>query len=160
MARWGEMVGLLAVLLLLSEPCWAADQAAVPDGCPLRFDQMTTGLPQACLFVGRYNQECGQDAVAMFAGDGTALVVGVSVGPAMPTLFLPAKVLSGTEGKLVAWRQDLELRTASGAGQVALENGGRQLRILPGSVLQTSGCAFAEFVGQFAGMVSAVPPSR
>jgi hypothetical protein len=152
------LVGVLAVLLVLVQPSRGAGEVAESDGCPLRFDQMTTGLPKACLFVGRYNQECGHEAMAMFAGDGTALVVGVSVGPATPTLFLPAQVLSPTEGKLVAWKQDLELRTASGAGQVVLENGGRQLRILPQGVLETSGCSFAEYVGQFVGMVTPGPP--
>jgi hypothetical protein len=152
---------MVTTTALLPSSSGAAPEAATPRGCPLRFDQATTGLPEACLFVGHYNQECGQEAAAMFAGDGTALVVGVSVNPGAPTLFLPAEVLSGTEGKLVKWRQDLQLRTAPGAGQVVLENAGQQLRItMPGAFLQASGCAFAEYVGHFAGMVSAGVPPR
>jgi hypothetical protein len=150
---------LAAVVLLRTGASGAAAEGAAGSGCPLRFDQLTTGLPQACLFVGRYNQDCGQEAVAMFAGDGTALVVGISVSSASPTLFLPAHVLSATEGNLVRWRQDLELRTAATAGHVALEHDGQQLSItMPVSFAQASGCPFAQYVGQFVGMVSAGDP--
>ena len=146
------------VLLLLSATALAQASAgsASPAGCERRFDQSTTGLPTACLFIGHYNAACGKEAVAIFAGDGTALVVGLAISPKTPTLFVPARVESATEGKLVRWRDDLELRSAPSVGKVTLDGDGRQLRVkLADPALQVGECHFDEFVGDFVGMVPA-----
>jgi len=160
MFRWAVVVGLLIGLLALHPAGAVSDGRAGAEGCPLRFDQLTTGLSQACMFVGRYNDTCGQKAVAIFAGDGVAMVVALAVGPDHPKLYLPAEVLSSTEGKLVRWRPDLELKTAASAGSVVLAPDGRSLRVaVPAQVQQATaqagGCAFAEYVGEFVGMASA-----
>jgi hypothetical protein len=130
------------------------------DGCPLRFDQFTTGLPKACMFAGRYNETCGQEAVAIFAGDGVALVIALATTPAQTKLFLPAQVLSATEGRLVRWHQDLNFKTAGSAGRVKLDDDGQSLRVsMPeafrnASASSGSDCPFVEFVGRFVGMAS------
>jgi hypothetical protein len=85
-----------------------------------------------------------------------ALVVAVALSPAHPKLFLPAQVLSATEGKLVRWRPDLEFRTAGRVGSVTLGSDGRSLRVaMPPSVVHASGCPFTEYVGDFVGMATA-----
>ena len=129
------------------------------DECPRRFDQLTTGLPDACVFVGRYSS-CGDEAVALFAGDGTALVVSLSSPATAAPLFIPAQALSATEGKVVLWKPDLELKQAPAVGSVSLEDNGRRLVVRLKSALPTaSGCAVQEFIGQFAGMATADGPA-
>jgi hypothetical protein len=112
------------------------------------------------MFVGRYNAACGQqDVVALFAGDGVALVVALEAGEDRPQMFLPAQVLSSTEGKLVRWRPDLEFQEAPSAGSVTLTPDGRSLRVAvapsvaPASA-QPGACPFDEYVGEFVGMAS------
>jgi hypothetical protein len=130
--------------------------ALADDVCPRRFDAHTTGLPTACVFVGRYNAHCGGEAIALFAGDGTALVVSLATPDAGSPLFLPAQVVSATEGKLVLWHEQLELAKAKSAGKVQLEENGSRLRIaISGGALYAGECRFEEFVGHFAGMTAA-----
>jgi hypothetical protein len=124
--------------------------------CARRFDQLTTGLPDACMFVGRYNPTCGSEAVALFAGDGTALVVSLSPCATAPPLFIAARALSATSGKLVLWRGDLQLDDAPSVGSVHLEDNGRRLVIrLNSGMVSAGGCPVQEFVGRFAGMATA-----
>jgi hypothetical protein len=135
-----------------------AASAARADECPRRFDQLTTGLPDACVFVGRY-AGCGDEAVALFAGDGTALVVSLSSPATAAPLFIPAQALSATEGKVVLWTPDLELKRAAAVGSVRLEDGGRRLVLRLKNALPTAGgCTVQEFVGQYAGMATAGAP--
>jgi hypothetical protein len=71
-------------------------------------------------------------------------------------LFIPAQVLSATEGKVVLWHSDLELDHAPSAGTVRLEGDGQYLRLrLAGGELTAGGCRFEEFIGRFAGMATA-----
>jgi len=143
-----------AIFMMAMGVAHAAEKPA--EGCPRRFDQMTTGLPTACLFVGRFNANCGGDAVALFAGDGTALVVSLSLGPPAPPLFIPAHVVSPTEGMLVRWRNDLDLGRDLTNGSVSLAADGASLRIkLADAALAAGNCRFDAFVGRFVGMVSA-----
>jgi hypothetical protein len=129
--------------------------------CPLRFDANTVGLPTTCLFVGRYNSSCGQKAVAVFAGDGRAMVLGVALSQTSPVVYLPARALSGTHGIIVRWRPDLHLDTADPEGSVSLEGDGQTLRVrMPAPAISIDGCAFSEFVGQFVDMVGAAPEPR
>jgi len=113
------------------------------------------------MFVGRYNETCGEEAVAIFAGDGVALVIALATSPAQTKLFLPAQVVSATEGRLVRWHQDLNFKTAASAGRVKLDDEGQSLRVsVPVSLRNASapadgGCPFVEFVGRFVGMASA-----
>ena len=145
------MVRALALLSLLP---WSAP--VVAGECARRFDQQTTGLPDACVFVGRYNTDCGDEAVALFAGDGTALVVSLSASGTSAPLFLPAQALSATEGKVVVWRSDLQFDTAPAVGSVHLEdNGGRLVVKLKPGMVSAGGCPLNEFVGRFAGMAAA-----
>jgi hypothetical protein len=139
---------------------------AASDGTPLRACCCcavgSPGVRVRCAGAG--GTECGDHAVAMFAGDGTAIVVLLSLSPAAPPLFLPAQVSSATAGKLVGWRRDLELRTAAGAGTVILDEAGRVLRVaLSGVSLRVGRCLFEEYVGHFVGMIAAgqalEPPS-
>jgi hypothetical protein len=159
-ARRRTAIGLslgasLALIAATARPTAASDASAA---CVHRFDTSTTGLATACMFVGRYNASCGSDAIAIFAGDGTALVVALSIGPGTPTLFVPAQVVSPTEGKLVRWRPDLDLRAAPSLGHVALDDAGQRLRItLNGAPLQVGTCRFDEYIGEFAGMAPAQP---
>lgn len=140
----------LVGLLLVATPVLAEDL------CPRRFDTHTTGLPSACVFVGRYNPHCGGEAMALFAGDGTALVVSLAAPEAGSPLFLPAQVVSATEGKLVLWHGQLDLEKAASAGKVRLEGDGARLRIaISGGDLYAGECRFEEFVGRFAGMAEA-----
>jgi hypothetical protein len=140
----------VAGLLLGAAPALAGG------ACPRRFDAHTTGLPTACVFVGRYNAQCGGEAMALFAGDGTALVVSLAAPEAASPLFLPAQVVSATEGKLVLWHEQLDLARAQSAGKVRLENDGTRLRIaVSGGELYAGDCRFEEFVGRFAGMAEA-----
>jgi hypothetical protein len=143
---------LIAVLIVGSLPVLVTAQ------CPRRFDEQTTGLPSACMFVGRFAAGCGGDAVALFAGDGSAMVVSLSTPSAKGPLFLPAHVTSATEGKLVSWRGDLELATADAVGSVRLADDGQRLIVrIDGATVSADGCQMQEFVGHFAGMVQAGP---
>lgn len=155
----GETCRTWASALLMTAISAAGALPARGDECPRRFDEATTGLPSACVFVGRYNPHCGEEAVAVFAGDGTALVVSLSASSTSAPLFIAADVLSATEGKLVFWHPDLQLRDEQSAGSVRLEDGGQQLRLrVAGGELSAAGCPFEEFVGRFAGMAAAAPP--
>lgn len=137
---------------------FGAASACAGQRCPLRFDAVTAGLPTACLFLGRYDPECGGQTVAVFAGDGKAIVVGLSMGEAQPVVYLPGRVESATEGTVVRWRPDLELREAEGAGVLTLEGEGGLLRLrLSGGALRVGSCTLREFVGDFAAMVDASP---
>ncbi len=151
--RHGKFAAPYVVALFLAV---SAVIAEAQSECPRRFDQQTTGMPSACVFVGRYNPTCGGEAFALFAGDGRALVVSLSASAAAAPLFMPAHVLSATEGKLVMWRSDIELDQAPNAGSVRLEDGGqhRRVRVASGKLL-AAGCPFAAFVGRFVGMAVA-----
>lgn len=141
----------VALLALLAAPA-----RAHPEGCPSRFDQFTTGLPEACVFVGRASSDCADDTVALFAGDGSALVVSLSSPANAAPFFIPAQTLSATEGKLVLWKPDLELARAPSVGSVRLEQDGRRLVVrLDRPLTSNRGCTVREFVGTFAGMVQA-----
>ena len=142
--------------LALAAPASAAQ-------CGRRFDQLTTGLPDACVFVGSYDANCGREAVALFAGDGSALVVSLSPSPTSPPLFIAAQTLSPTEAKLVLWRPDLKLDQAPSVGSLRLEDNGSRLvlQLQPG-LMSAGNCPLQEFVGRFAGMAAAAgePPAR
>ncbi len=91
----------------------------------------------------------------MFAGDRTALVVLLALSPTTPTLFLPGEVLSATEARLVRWRNDLQLGTASSTGRVTLDESGEWLRVrLFDASLQVGACPVDEYLGRFVGMIS------
>jgi hypothetical protein len=151
------------MLALLCLPCWASGESvtttAAGSACPLRFDGDTVGLPSTCIFVGRYNGSCGGSALAVFAGDGQAMVVGVLVGESGPVLYLPGQVLSQTDAKIVRWRPDLELSTSAREGSASLEDGGRTLRVrIPAAPIQVNGCPFTDFVGHFTEMTRSASP--
>jgi hypothetical protein len=122
-------------------------------GCPLRFDQATSTLPTACVFVGSYNPECGGDAAAVFASDGVALAVILHFGGERSSLALPGAVFTGKEAKLVGWQEDLDLQTAPSLGRVVLDSDGRSLRVEPTAPLRLGPCPITEYVGKFAGMI-------
>jgi len=125
------------------------------EACRLRFDQSTTGLPTTCVFVGRVDPTCGGEVMALFAGDGRALVLSLTATSVSSPLFMPARVLSATEGRLVLWRDDLDLDIADSAGSVHLEAHGQRLRLrIAGGELAAGGCRFNEFVGHFRGLVA------
>ena len=97
--------------------------------------------------------------MALFAGDGSALVVSLSPSPTSPPLFIAARTLSPTEGKLVFWRPDLELdhapRSAACASRttaVAWCSGSSR------ALMSAGDCPLQEFVGRFAGMAAADGP--
>jgi hypothetical protein len=149
------LIGLMVAL--------TADAAAAAE-CERRFDQSTDGMPDTCVFVGRYNPTCGSEAVAFFAGDGTAVVLSLAPSATAPPLFIAAQALSATEGKLVLWRSDLDIKQAPSVGSVHLESNGQRLvvRLDPG-LANVGGCPIREFVGRFAGMAvanDASPPRR
>lgn len=149
------------VIALLSAPV-AAGVAAERQGCPLRFDQETTGLPRTCVFVGRFNTEDSREVLAAFAGDGSTFVVALARSDATPLLYLPADTRSATAGDLLRWGEGVQPVASAGVeavgdqvvGAVTLEDGGRRLRIRaaaqPGSAAPP-----AEFLAHFATMVDA-----
>ena len=141
---------LIALVLALTA------RAAAAAECERRFDQFTNGMPDTCVFVGRYNPTCGSEAVAFFVGDGTAVVLSLAPSATAPPLFIAAQALSATEGKLVLWRSDLDFKQAPSVGSVHLENNGQRLvvRLDPG-LANAGGCPIQEFVGRFAGMAVA-----
>ena len=133
---------------------------AMSADCPLRFDSHTVGLPRTCLFVGRYNPSCGGAMTAVFAGDGEVLVIGLAAKPNEPVLYIPARALTGTEGKMVRWRPDLDTRADGSVGSVELSEDGRTLRLRPNSTdLKIGDCRFDEYVGHFVEMVDAAEPA-
>lgn len=158
-SRWHALASGLATIVLLSVPMRAEDASHVharTARCPLRFDADTIGLPRTCLFVGRYNDSCGHKALAVFAGDGRTMVVGVTLSQTSPVVYLPAQALSGTNGIIVRWRPDLQLDTAAPEGSVSLEDEGQTLRVrMPRPAIDVDGCAFSDFVGHFVDMIGA-----
>jgi hypothetical protein len=132
----------------------AVDQ---PGACPLRFDAHTVGLPKTCLFVGRYNGSCGKSALAIFAGNGDTLVIGVAFSQAGDTTYLAGDVESRTSAQLAVWQKSLHVLAASSvSGSVTLEEDGELLRVrMADSPFEIDGCRFDEFVGRFVEMVDA-----
>ena len=144
---------VLAVLAM-GGPAVADVRHATSKGCPLRFDQPTTGLQRTCLFVGRFNNTSSGELMAAFAGDGSAVVVAIARGDAKPLLFLPAAVDGPTAGTLQRWQEGVEPAAAAPTGTVTLEDGGRRLR-LRATLPDGQAGPPAEFVGYFADMVDA-----
>lgn len=124
-------------------------------GCPLRFDELTTDSGIACLFVGLLGAHCPQRAIAMFAGDGTAMVVLLALSPGGPSLYLPAHAQSAAEARIVGWRNDLDFATAPSAGRVTLDEGGRRLRVvLDHASVPLGACSLENYSGKFVTLVS------
>ncbi|MBX3028195.1 hypothetical protein KF840_25175 [bacterium] len=144
----GKMLFAAAALLIAGQ-AFADIGRPVSRGCPLRFDQPTTGLPRTCLFVGRFNTRDGE-LIAAFAGNGSAVVVAIGAGDAAPLLFLPAAVNGPTSGTLQRWQEGVE--PAAVTGTLTLEDGGRRLRVRAALPEGQAGPP-AEFVGYFADMV-------
>lgn len=134
-----------------------ASNDAPSAACPLRFDGHTIGLPKTCMFVGRYSESCGGQAIAIFAGNGDTVAVGLAFGAESSTTYFAGEVQSGTEADLVVWQRSLQLMSASTiAGSVNLEDGGELLRVQVASApFRVNGCQFSEFVGHFVEMVDA-----
>ncbi len=148
---------LCAVVLLVAGT--ATTLQAQVRACPLRFDRHTVGLQRTCLFLGRYNPTCGENAIAVFAGDGTILVLGIAITPERPIVYLPAAVESPRRGVVVSWL-DTEVAASerTALGTVTLEDGGRTLRVRGRSGLfRVDDCPFEEYVGRFVEMVDAGP---
>jgi hypothetical protein len=154
MASYARVV--ILAIVLSGMPASARQQ-----DCPLRFDVRTVGLPQTCLFVGRYNPTCGGALTAVFAGDGQVLVIGMAATPDKPILYLPARPLNATRGEMVRWQPDLDMKGAGSVGTVRLEDDGRTLRLrLDGAGVTLGDCPFAEYVGHFVDMVDAGDDGR
>lgn len=151
----------IAALLALTVAPAAASSSPSDPGCPLRFDEPTTGLPRTCLFVGRFNTPGSGELLAAFAGDGSTFVVAVARGDATPLLYLPAAATSPTAGELLRWRDGIRPAAAGDespvvTGTVTLEDGGRRLRLRGASGSDTE--QPAEFIGHFVDMVDAGDP--
>jgi hypothetical protein len=147
----GKTLFAAATVLLIAGQAAGDIQHASFKTCPLRFDQPTNGLPRTCLFVGRFNTQ-GDDLIAAFAGNGSAVVVAIARGDAKPLLFLPAAVDGPTTGTLQRWEAGVEPVAAGTVGTLTLEDGGRRLRVRAAMPEGQAGPP-AEFVGYFAEMV-------
>jgi hypothetical protein len=119
--RHRSAVTQLAMLAILGVASPVRAEPLPHPGCPLRFDGESVGWSSTCLFVGRYNDSCGGNAVAVFASDGHAMVVGVAVSETSPVVYLPGEVRSSTHGKIVRWHPDLEIAKAAEEGTAVLE---------------------------------------
>lgn len=140
------------------QPANASDTAERDDdGCPLRFDRHTVGLPRTCMFVGRYSDSCGEPAIAIFAGNGETVAVGLAFGAESSTTYFAGDVVSDTQAALAVWQRSLQQLAASTvAGSVTLEESGNLLRVkVAAPPFQVNGCRFGEFVGRFVEMVDA-----
>src|SRR5262245_46789658 len=98
----------VVIASLLATASWSAERSAPAAGCPLRFDQHSVGLPHTCLFVGRYNGSCGGQALAIFAGNGKTVAVGLAFSSTGPTTYFAGDVVSRTEANLVIWQRSLQ----------------------------------------------------
>ncbi|MFN8641105.1 MAG: hypothetical protein U0802_05375 [Candidatus Binatia bacterium] len=147
---------VVAAAVLAAGTALAGVGASAPEACPLRFDQPTTGLQQTCLFVGHFRGS-DRELMAVFAGDGSAVVVAIASGDAKPLLYLPASVDSATAGTLIRSAAGVERASDVPTGVLTLEDGGRRLRLLATRSDAQSGSP-AEFVGLFTAMVSAERP--
>lgn len=151
--------GIAALLATAVAPA-AASPSEPRLGCPLRFDQPTTGLARTCLFVGRFNTPGSTDMLAAFAGDGSTFVVAVARPGGMPLLYLPASTTSATAGKLVRWRDGIQPAAVVSpsalsdqvTGSVTLEDGGHRLRLRADGADNDEP---AEFIGHFVDLVDA-----
>ena len=146
-----------AVLFAVEKQAGRAVGAVDPVKCPLRFDAQTVGLPKTCLFVGRYNNSCGQSALAIFAGNGDTVVVGLAFDRSGSTTYLAGDVQTHTSANLALWQKSPDVLAASSvSGAMTLEDGGKLLRVRMGeSPFRIDGCEFGEFVGRFVEMVDA-----
>jgi hypothetical protein len=151
-----------ATILALTPLSASAGRPQERPGCPLRFDQETTGLPRTCLFVGRFNTEGSGQVMAAFAGDGSTFVVALARSDATPLLYLPGAAVSPVAGDLLLWQEGVQPAAAAGGdamgdavvGSITLEDSGRRLRVRAAAQPGSTGPP-AEFVGQFATMVEA-----
>ncbi|MGH7787956.1 MAG: hypothetical protein ACRERC_13880 [Candidatus Binatia bacterium] len=156
---WSRIgVAVLAGLAATASPLLADGSvpvAAKGGGCSLRFDGHTEGLPSTCLFVGQYNASCGKPAAAVFAGDGSMVVIGLAFSQESPVVYIPGSVTAEGEAALLRWRRDADQPAASSPiGAASLEDGGRTLRVQLGeSPVVVDGCPFTEYVGHFVDMV-------
>jgi hypothetical protein len=157
MKRAGIAGALLLAGLPFAPAAWSADTVAARSACPLRFDERTVGRPQTCLFVGRYSGSCGGPALAVFAGNGATVAVGLAFSQSGSTTYFAGDVASKTEANLVIWQRSLQMLAASHvSGLLTLEDDGHQLRVrLASAPFTVGGCRFGEYVGHFVDMVDA-----
>lgn len=159
-SRMLRMLGVLGVVAAVSLGAAAPVAGQGARGCPLRFDRHTIGLQRTCLFVGRYSPTCGGNALGVFAGDGSILVVGIAITPERPIVYLPAMVDSATRAVLVRW-SDTESARPAALGHVTLEDDGELLRVRgPRGLFNGGDCPFEEYVGRFVEMVDAGPEAQ
>lgn len=123
----------------------------------MRLDQPSVGLPRTCLFVGRYNGSCGAPALAVFAGNGETVVVGLAFSQTGPTTYFAGDVVSDTEASLAIWQRSLQMLAASQvSGRLSLSDDGHELHLqLAGTPFTVDGCRFGDYVGRFVEMVDA-----
>jgi hypothetical protein len=95
--------------------------------------------------------------VAVFAGNGETVVVGLAFSQTGPTTYFAGDVVSETEASLAIWQRSLQMLAASPvSGRLSLAAGGQELRVqLAGTPFTIDGCRFGEYVGHFVEMVDA-----
>lgn len=125
--------------------------------CPYTFADDTIHTPSLCLFTGRFNvSDCpGRQLDALFAGDGSVLVVGFMLaGGADLIVGFGADVTGPLRAELADWSDDLFDTDHPARGAIMLSADHGTLTVAPTTAPFTiGGCAFERFVGQYGGEV-------
>lgn len=128
-------------------PTPTAEATPTPGGgCPFDFDE--DFAEEFCVYRGRWNPDCGDDALeASFTSDGElfAVVIGTD-----PLIGLRGNVTSSTTGELTGWIIGSDQQPLSGI--VTLGADGSSLRVEPSGVpFVIDDCDFVDYQGTFAG---------
>ncbi len=102
------------------------------NGCPCPFDLLDerAGVERACVFAGRWNDQCGDSALpATFSVVGGLVGVAIVTGPNSPTLTFFAQTSTELEASLVGFTFGED--TVQLGGSVRLSEDGRRLTVTP-----------------------------
>lgn len=134
-----------------------AGVASALDGCPCPFDLLDerAGQDEACVFAGRWNEQCGDSALpATFSVRDGLVGVAVVTGDGTPTLTFFGQPLSGREAVLIGYMFGDD--AVQLGGTIRLSDDGRELTINPDTDpgVAIDACAFQRFSGGIEGIVS------
>ncbi len=128
-----------------------------PSACPFDFRDNSLAAGVLCIFRGRWNGQCGDEALGVtLVGDGEQAVAAVATEP---VVFLGGEVTSPTAVALFgSWLIDPSVDLELVEGTMELADDGQTLIIDPvGAPFAVDGCDFEEYVGVFAGTASPSP---
>lgn len=112
----------------------------------------------ACVFRGNFNRGCGNALNSTFQSNGTVVIVTIDTMLSNPrTVQFSAVVDTANNADLTGWSTDGFRTTNPVAGQLELENDGRQMVISPNDPpFQIQSCNFVQYIGTYVGRAASI----